>query len=615
MGKIVKAFREFRYRGILVITFVFAVIALILFVELSGIRVRYTEKDLHLLPEDRIVTKAQAVSALQTETLLVWDSTEPTSALAYEQFVVLLDDMKVGNDKVDLAKESIPSFADYKNVIVLLAVLSPLGEDVLEICDWVHGGGHAWFPLTIQKEAHSTVIESKMGIKESSYEFATVDSIYLREGFMIGGGRAFAVPGPFESARVVQLQDDVTVYANRGDPSGIPLVWKTSYGDGCFVVDNFGICDKAYRGFYAASYSLLADVCVYPVINGSAVYLDDFPSQIPEGFNPYISRDYSTTVRDFYINIWWPDMLNLADKFGLKYTGLAITSYNDVTDGTADAKPDTGHFLSFGNMLLRRGGELGYHGFNHQPLCLSNCDYKGEYDYNTWESTDAMQSAFDALVSLCEELFPEVEFAAYVPPSNLLSAEGREFLLAEYPAVKTISGIYFEDSKLDFSCTQEFDVDENGVVDQPRITYSCVPNAFVGISAISELNMHFVHNHFTHPDDALDPERGGELGWEKLCENFDSYLSWVYGSAPMLRNFTATEMSAAVQRYIAVVPQTTLTESSMELSIGNFYDEAQFIVRFNEKEPDTLRGGRLSHIVGDIYLLEATEETVVISFK
>ena len=56
-------------------------------------------------------------------------------------------------------------------------------------------------------------------------------------------------------------------------------------------------------------------------------------------------------------------MMNLSDKYGVKYTGLAIECYDDAIDGTTDATPDTGTFLNFGNMLLRKGGEIGYHGY------------------------------------------------------------------------------------------------------------------------------------------------------------------------------------------------------------------------------------------------------------
>ena len=309
-------------------------------------------------------------------------------------------------------------------------------------------------------------------------------------------------------------------------------------------------------------------------------------------------------------------MMNFADTYGLKYTGLAIESYDDNTDGTLEAKPDTGTFLNFGNMLLRKGGEIGYHGYNHQPLCLEDSDYKDMYPYKTWQSVQSMKTAFDALVEFCKKLFPDTEFNTYVPPSNLLSEKGREFLLENYPYIKTISGIYFDDaeySELDFICTQEFDINENGVVDQPRIISGFILDDFQSIAAISELNMHFVNSHFTHPDDALDEERGAELGWEEMKKRFNDYLSWLYTSAPTLRNMTSTEASAAVQRYVAAVPHTVTTEDRVVITIDNFYDEAQLLVRFNTGTPTDVQGGTLTHMTGDLYLLSASQSVVNIT--
>ena len=309
-------------------------------------------------------------------------------------------------------------------------------------------------------------------------------------------------------------------------------------------------------------------------------------------------------------------MMNFADTYGLKYTGLAIESYDDNTDGTLEATPDTGTFLNFGNMLLRKGGELGYHGYNHQPLCFSDSDYKDLYSYKTWQSEQAMKTAFDTLVEFCKKLFPDTEFILYVPPSNLLSDKGREFLLANYPYIKTISGIYFDDaeySELDFNCMQEFDVDENGVVDQPRVISGFILDDFQSIAAISELNMHFVNSHFTHPDDALDVERGADLGWEEMKNRFNNFLSWLYTSAPTLRNMTGTEASAAVQRYIAAVPHTVTTEDKVVITIDNFYDDAQLLVRFNTGTPTAVQGGTLTHMTGNLYLLSATQSVVNIT--
>ena len=616
MGRLKEKFDNFRFKGILVITLIFAIIAAILFVELSGVHFNYRQHTLDLLPKENVVTKPDACRGLDVNTLLIYASDNKASNEAYAQFDVILADMKVGTRVVDLSFTPIPLLQNYHTVIVLLQDLSYLGNDVMTLCNWVRDeGGNVYFPLTLEQNAYSAVVENKIGMV-ASFDFSFVNSIYVHSDFMIGGGKAYTVTDAFDSARTVQLNPKTTkVHATLNTENGVPLIWEAEYGTGKFVVNNFGMCDKAYRGFFAASLSLFGDVFAYPVINASAFYLDDFPSQIPEGNSDYITRDFGTTIRDFYINIWWPDMMNLADKYGVKYTGLAIESYDDVIDGTTDATPDTGTFLNFGNMLLRKGGELGYHGYNHQPLALGNKNYHDIYDYKTWQSTDAMVTAFQHLIDFCDELFPDVPMSVYVPPSNLLSDEGRQMLLSEFPQIKTLSGIYLPDDVLDFALLQEYEVDENGIVDQPRIISGCVIDDFMTMGAMSELNFHYINDHFTHPDDALDPDRGAELGWRELYRRFDEFMNWLYSSAPELRNLNGTETSAAVQRFVAVTPHINVGAANMKITIDNFYDDAQFLVRFNEKRPDTVQGGKLTPVTGNLYLLDADTDTVTISFK
>ena len=616
MGELKAKIKNFRFKGTLAVALVFALIAAILLVELSGVQFNYNHKTLELLPKEKIVTKEAAYTALEENTLLYYSTKDSASAGAYEQFEVILKDMKWGTNAVDLANEPIGDFRDYDLVILLLSDLSYVGEKIIDICNWVHDeGGNVYLPLTLDHSPYMSAIENRIGI-EASYEYTYVDSIYVHKDFMIGGGSAYAVTDAYESARTVQLNPKTTkIYARQGDEEGVPLIWEAEYGKGKFVVNNFGMCDKAYRGFFSASLSLFGDVSLYPVINGSTFYLDDFPSQIPNGNSEYITRDFGTTIRDFYINIWWPDMMNFTDKYGIKYTGLAIESYDDDIDGSTNAAPDTGTFLNFGNMLLRKGGELGYHGYNHQPLAFDNKDYMGIYDYKTWQSEEAAKTAFRHLIDFCDELFPDVEMSVYVPPSNLLSDEGRQLLLEEFDEIKTLSGIYLPDDVLDFALLQEYDVDENGIVDQPRIISGCDIDDFMKMGAFSELNFHYVNNHFTHPDDALDPDRGAEMGWRTLRDHFDSFLNWLYTEAPGLRNFTGTEFSAAVQRFAAVTPRTDVQEDRLVLTIENFHDDAQFLVRFNEKKAGAVLGGKLTHLTGDLYLLEANQDTVTVLLK
>lgn len=615
MEKVRVSFLE--YRGLMALLFVFAAIAVILFLERSGIQIQYNVLTLDPMPEENLITKGQAMEEQEKECLVLYSSKRPDSMQALETFQAVLTDMRVGYDQADLEEDTPYDFNSYTSVIMLTSNLSDLGNRLTDLNQWVYEGGSALFPLTLQYEPYFFTMESKFGIVESDAGYALVDNIYVTEDFMIGGGRSYEITDGWDSALIVRVEEseETKVYACTGDERQIPLVWESRYGKGKFVLDNFGLYTKEMRGFYCASFSLLHPVTAYPVINASCFYLDDFPSQIPSGNSEYIWRDYGTTIREFYTNIWWPDMMNFSDRYGLKYTGLAIQCYDDHVDGTTTSLPDTRTFLNFGNMLLRKGGEIGYHGYNHQPLCLGNSDYNGYFDYKTWESEAAMKSGMDSLMELCDELFPGVNMSVYVPPSNILSKEGKDFLIRNYPEITSISGIYFDSDEFDLYCVQEFGVDENGIVEQPRITSGCRLDPFMKIAALSELNFHYVNSHFTHPDDALDPERGAEMGWERLSGYFNEYLDWLYSSAPNIRNLTGTEMTAAVQRYSALTLSTEVSEDKVMLEIGNFYDEAQLMIRLNDHVPGEVQGGKLEKLTDTLYLLQADQPSVSITLN
>ena len=302
-------------------------------------------------------------------------------------------------------------------------------------------------------------------------------------------------------------------------------------------------------------------------------------------------------------------MLEIASDHNIHYTGVIIENYEDETNGKIKKQTDTSRFQYFGNMLLHQGGELGYHGYNHQPLSLSNTDYGDVLPYNTWKSEDAMKNAVNELLRFGNEMFPGVTMSVYVPPSNVLSEEGRKMLAKDFPEIKTIASNYFQG---DFAYVQEFEVAEDGIVEQPRITSGAIVDDYMKMAALSELNMHFVNTHFLHPDDLLDEDRGAKLGWEKLKANLNNYMEWLDESAPSLRKMTGSELSGAIQRYGAVTFTKEVTEEEIRLTLENFYDKAYFMVRINEGTPGNVSGGALTHLTGNLYLLEADEATVTI---
>ena len=610
MVRRLKVIRDFQFKGILVILGCFLMMAVILFAERAGIRYQEKKRQISYIDRDRIVTEKEVASSLKKSCLVLMDSSQEESIQAWTQFQQIFMDMRVGTEVVDLQKQTLPELEPYETVTVLLRSLEPLKENVLDLCSWVKEGGSVLFALTLQKETYVSMIEQKLGIISSGYQNAEVSSIYFEKDFLIGGGRSYAITDPFDSAWEVQLDETARVYARIGDENGMPLIWERNYGKGKFVIDNFGLTEKAVRGFYAASYSLLTDAGVYPVINGSVFYLDDFPSPVPGGDGTYVRRDYNTSIAEFYSNVWWPDMMTLAAKHGVKYTGVIIENYEDNTDENITEQTDVQRFQYFGNMILHQGGELGYHGYNHQPLSLSNVDYGTVLPYKTWTSLDAMEKAVDELIRFGKKMFPATELSVYVPPSNVLSEEGRKLLGEKFPEIRSIASNYFPG---EFAYVQEFETAEDGIVEQPRIISGAVIDDYMQMAALSELNMHFVNSHFMHPDDLLDEDRGAALGWEKLKKRLDEYMTWLNGSAEELRNLTGSELAGAVQRYGALTVDKEITEKEIRLHLGNLYDEAYLMVRINEGEPGEVTGGELVNITGNLYLLRAEERDVVIA--
>lgn len=600
---------------LLLVWLVFLLLAGALFAERSG--VQYTAAHVQIGALDHALTKEEALAGQAPVCLLLCDSRQVSVAEAKEQLEQILQDMKVPAEAADLADtapEALPAFENYETIVVLVPNFEPLGLRLLDLMDWVEQGGNVLFAMTPEKCGAFDVVAQKLGVLASAWNCKTAESIVPAEGFLLGGGQRYELSDPFESSMAVQLRDDAAVYAVTGD-EGVPLIWSTELGKGRVVVDNIGVYDKVMRGFYAASYSLLGEACAYPVLNSAVFFLDDFPSPVPEGDGQYIRQDYGLSIADFYAKVWWPDLVQLAERFGIRYTGVMIENYEDDTTDPPLRQSDTQPFRYFGGLLLRQGGEVGFHGYNHQPLVLPQTDYAGLYDYNPWPSADAIVAAMDELTAFQRAVLPYAAGSVYVPPSNILSASGRAILGQRVPQVRTIASSYLEDGT-DLPYVQEFGVAADGIVEEPRIVSGGMVNEpYMQLAALSELNFHFVSTHFMHPDDLLDVDRGAAEGWEVYKGGLERYLTWLSTAAPGLRMQTASECAGAIQRFSGVNVTLQSAADAWTLMLGNFTDEAWLLFRANEGVPGRVTGGQLTCLTGELYLLKAENTVVTIERK
>ena len=578
------------------------------------------------LPEEYI--NLRATRRTDVHSLIIFNPSLKFSKAVAENVTFVLDQMSVGFTLFDITKvidyiPVLPPLRDYKTVIIALEDMIPLYPVLEQIIDWVKQGGGLLFCVTPANDVLSTYFHSEMGVERGTYQFTPQVHATMKTDFLIGGmGTTIRwsdenSPDYYrEGYNFVLDPSSIAHMTSTGHKGPTPMLWEHRTGNGKIVVNNNdAMAERWSRGLVAAAYSLVEPVVAWPVINASVFFIDDFPAPIPLGYNEYIRKDYGVQNEYFFVNMWFPDMLHIADKYKIKYTGVFIESYNDIITPPFPTMEDTDRMKYFGSLFLNEGHEIGLHGYNHQSLVFENFDYMGELPYKKWHSEEYMVEAMNNAVRLHDRLFPGNKMRTYVPPSNVLSKEARAVLKKHFPDITVISGLLLNQI---FFLEDDFGIADDGLINFPRIaaTYNPLdPNdtedSFWMI--INELTLHFVNSHFIHPDDVMDPERGAEIGWKKLSEQFEEFLAWL-DKFP-LRNMTSQETVGAVQRFHNLTVHTVYDEKEIRLVLDGFYDEAYLLVRINDGSPRKTQGGVLTPISGTLYLLKAESPNVFIHLE
>jgi len=591
---------------------IFCVFTFLLIMVQVNVQYAVRESKLNMLDKDELIrlkNESDIKNTSDPDILLIIED-DPSGIKAQEVLIPVLDQMKEHYD-VCYADEFDASLLDkYNKIVIAITKYQKLGESIADIKTWVKEGGNLMIAYPPEISGSFQSMYGILGIKDG-WETSFVEGVHIKSDFMIGGTKHdFWFDEPFDSSLGLVLKDDCEIFIESTGAYPTPLLWRRNVEKGTIVFDNFGIMEKSYRGFHCAAFSLLDDYCVYPVINASVFYIDDFPAPVPLGNGEYISRDYNLSISDFYSQIWWKDVYDISKKYDIVYTGLVIEDYSNQVKGEFARNEEIYRFRYFGNMLLKSGGEIGIHGYNHMPLVLENFDYEGQYDeYVQWPSKENMRNSVDEVYDFSSELFPREELQVYVPPSNILSEDGIEVL--DEKGIKSIASVYLSG---DLAYEQEFEVSkENGIINTPRIISGYVINDYMQFAAFSELNFHYVNSHFQHPDDVLDEDRGAQLGWETLYSRFADYLDWLYTSCPNIRNLTGSEFAGAVQRYDLIGVNRVKKDKAICLNLDNFEDESWMFLRLNEDQNIIgIRGGEYTEAADDLYLVKCTEDNVVI---
>lgn len=534
---------------------------------------------------------------------VVFDSTEDFSEKLKNQTERVLGYMKKPVKMFDVRGGAF-QVSECQVVVSTVEDLGLIGN-LEQLIQYIEKGGYVFQETTTTKGDAFYRLYRKMGIVNAG-NLRNAQGIHLTSNVLIGEEN-LRINGQFmmNSIMEVELDEKSRVLAKTAD--GAPLLWDYQFGQGKFMVFNGTMLqEKLNRGLIAGALSMLEPVFVYPIFNSKIVYLDDFPAPIPTEIYPIIYNEYHKTTSSFFKDIWWPDMLSLAKKSDVKYTAVLIESYQDRVkppfEFTVDK--DLKGLISYGREVLKSGGEIGLHGYNHQALTTSQ-EVADEFEYKPWGNIDDMAKATAEAVDFAKNAFPSYNMVSYVPPSNVLSPEGREALKKYWPTLAVISSLYPEDDK-NMAYVQEYSIAHDGILEMPRVTSDYTEDNYQRWITASAITAHGIFSHFIHPDDLISEDRSGGLTWEQMYKNISDRFERIHQAYPWLRAMTSAEAAFDMEQELASQVTLSMEGNVMYGKITSFHDRAFFIARM-ENKIGKLHGCKVEKIDTNTYLITVTK--------
>ncbi|MED1568637.1 DUF2194 domain-containing protein [Bacillus paramycoides] len=598
------------------------VILIILFLFLFGIVIQLSRSNYLLrlnigtadmgnksIKKTSALSAAEAKNFKQDQILVVYDPGDEASKNLEDNISKTLKYMQKVHKKVTTA-EMPNDLKDYKSVIIAFGSLEEV-NDIDALIDYAANGGSLF--LAMRPELTNTFfsIYRKLGIYELGNELENAIGIKMDSDLLLKANN-LKIDGKFiyNSSLLVHLDETCRLQASSF--KGIPLLWSKSYGKGTIMVQNGTmLADKLNRGLIAGALSYLNEDFIYPIMNSKVVYIDDFPAPFPEGYNKEIYNDYKRNTASFFRDVWWPDIQQTAKKNDVKYTGVLVETYNNRVSGPFKDQIGKENLKIFGRDLLKSGGEIGVHGYNHQSLTMDQKQVK-DLGYKAWGSEQDMVESLKEAKEYFDSIFPSYTLRTYVPPSNVLSEEGKKAIKKAIPSIDIFASLYIPDEEKN-SYIQEYEVNKQ-FIELPRLTsdyhYTDVNKWTIANSA----TMFGSFSHFIHPDDLLDPDRNKGDHWGELYKQFSQMMSDVKSNYPWMKAQTASESADAMKNYEGSKVYINQTQDKINVYINSFAGELDFLLR-SDKTIKSTKGCKVEKVSNDRYLVHANANKLEIQLE
>ncbi len=433
-------------------------------------------------------------------------------------------------------------------------------------------------------------------------EYVNASGLKLYSGFLFGGEAWYTKEndpdGKFQNmnltmpwyntsnatktymSAVVESEDGSKI-DNEDQPA---VIWRKSHDHAyVFCINGDYIKDISGIGILTAIMSESKDLDIYPVVDSQSVIVNNFPMFSFEN-DDAVEKYYLRNTSSLLENVIWPDISNLAESTGARFTFMAAPQINYSDNNLVSVREMDYFFRLFSEISSEAG-------LTTTRDDATSIDEKLTADAGIF-SNYLSNYKFTSIIARKDEL------------ENVLSSKNS--LIDDVNTIITDSQDY-SGTKL-FSYVNDNVINVECPVTSDKYTYADDFRQRCFQTALAYTNIEFNMTGVCNPDDEK------ELWNEEIKSKSTALTSYMKNS----KKFTKCSISQAdkrIREFMEADYSYKQNSSYVSLDITGDQDTARFIVRLRTGEVENVSGAVCTKVEKGVYLITAQSKHVEMTIK
>lgn len=379
---------------------------------------------------------------------------------------------------------------------------------------------------------------------------------------------------------VVESEDGSKI-DNEDQPA---VIWRKSHDHAyVFCINGDYIKDISGIGILTAIMSESKDLDIYPVVDSQSVIVNNFPMFSFEN-DDAVEKYYLRNTSSLLENVIWPDISNLAESTGARFTFMAAPQINYSDNNLVSVREMDYFFRLFSEISSEAG-------LTTTRDDATSIDEKLTADAGIF-SNYLSNYKFTSIIARKDEL------------ENVLSSKNS--LIDDVNTIITDSQDY-SGTKL-FSYVNDNVINVECPVTSDKYTYADDFRQRCFQTALAYTNIEFNMTGVCNPDDEK------ELWNEEIKSKSTALTSYMKNS----KKFTKCSISQAdkrIREFMAADYSYKQNSSYVSLDITGDQNTARFIVRLRTGEVENVSGAVCTKVEKGVYLITAQSKHVEMTIK